>query len=174
MTCAARRATSILPPQTDQRQLLWPVDDNYSGRSIAVLTARAILLIPGGAGGSAQGLHGHGCAGQAVEANIGGRSEAGSSGGGRGHERAQRAADGRQAHCRRRPKAPRSWRTRSDPPASVWESEVVPMLVADTERALQATTVLHELRRRCPDGYEQSVLRTLQRRMADWRRGAWA
>ncbi|HVZ32413.1 MAG TPA: IS21 family transposase, partial [Polyangiaceae bacterium] len=43
------------------------------------------------------------------------------------------------------------------------------MLVADTERALQATTVLDELRRRRPDGYEQSVLRTLQRRMADWR-----
>jgi transposase len=66
-------------------------------------------------------------------------------------------------------KAPRSWRTRPDPLADVWESEVVPMLVADTERALQATTVLDELRRRCPDGYDQGVLRTLQRRMADWR-----
>jgi len=40
-------------------------------------------------------------------------------------------------------KAPRSWRTRADPLAAVWESEIVPLL----ERApgLKAVTILHEL-----------------------------
>ena len=33
-------------------------------------------------------------------------------------------------------KAPRTWRTREDPFVDVWESEVVPQLVADTEGRL--------------------------------------
>ena len=34
-------------------------------------------------------------------------------------------------------KAPRTWRTREDPFADVWQSEVVPQLVADTDARLQ-------------------------------------
>ena len=42
-------------------------------------------------------------------------------------------------------KAPRRWRTREDPFADVWQSEVVPQLVADTEGRLQAQTLFTEL-----------------------------
>ena len=42
-------------------------------------------------------------------------------------------------------KAPRTWRTREDPFANVWQSEVVPQLVADTEGRLQALTLFMEL-----------------------------
>ena len=38
-------------------------------------------------------------------------------------------------------KAPRTWWTREDPFAGVWESEVVPQLVADTEGRLQVLTL---------------------------------
>jgi hypothetical protein len=48
-------------------------------------------------------------------------------------------------------KEPRTWRTRPDPFAAVWESEIVPMLVADKASALDATTVLSELHRRQGD-----------------------
>ena len=64
----------------------------------------------------------------------------------------------------------RSWRTRPDPFATVWESEVVPLLVADTAGELEATTVIGELQRRHGDGYGPGQLRTLQRRMHEWRR----
>lgn len=64
---------------------------------------------------------------------------------------------------------PRTWRTREDPLEDVWE-EVVPLLEADTRRRLRATTVLEELRRLRPEQFEgNGVLRTLQRRMRDWR-----
>jgi hypothetical protein len=66
-------------------------------------------------------------------------------------------------------KEPRTWRTRPDPFAAVWESEIVPMLVADTGGVLDATTVLSELHRRRGDGYGPGQLRTLQRRMHEWR-----
>jgi len=66
-------------------------------------------------------------------------------------------------------KGPRAWRTRPDPFASVWESEVVPLLVADTAGELEATTVIAELRRRHDDNYGPGQLRTLQRRMHEWR-----
>ena len=37
-------------------------------------------------------------------------------------------------------KAPRQWRTREDPIAGVWASEVVPQLAADTAGRLQVLT----------------------------------
>jgi hypothetical protein len=64
---------------------------------------------------------------------------------------------------------PRGWRTRPDPFSSVWEPEVVPLLAADTGGVLEATTVIDELRRRHGDAYGQGQLRTLQRRMQEWR-----
>ncbi len=39
-------------------------------------------------------------------------------------------------------KTPRSWRTRPDPFAGVWEQEIVPLLTADDAGVLEATTVL--------------------------------
>ncbi len=66
-------------------------------------------------------------------------------------------------------KEPRSWRTRLDPFASIWDSEVVPLLAADTSNALEATTVIDELRRQHGDAYGPGQLRTLQRRMQEWR-----
>lgn len=61
----------------------------------------------------------------------------------------------------------RSWRTRPDPLADVWDAEVVPLLHADAQ--LNAVTLLEELQRRHPGQYGASMLRTLQRRLRQWR-----
>ena len=61
----------------------------------------------------------------------------------------------------------RAWRTRADPLAPVWDSEVVPLLEADG--ALNAVTLLEELQRRYPGSYGTAILRTLQRRVRRWR-----
>lgn len=66
-------------------------------------------------------------------------------------------------------KSPRTWRTRPDPFSSVWTSEVVPLLEADQEGVLEATTLLAELQRRHGDAYGAGLLRTLQRRLHEWR-----
>ena len=63
----------------------------------------------------------------------------------------------------------RGWRTRPDPFEAVWDAEVVPLLQADDESVLEATTVLAELRRRHGDAYGEGQLRTMQRRMQQWR-----
>ncbi|MBM3259790.1 MAG: IS21 family transposase [Candidatus Sericytochromatia bacterium] len=69
--------------------------------------------------------------------------------------------------ARRRP--PRAWRTREDPFDDVWDREVVPMLKADETRELQAVTVFEVLCDRYPDQFKPGQLRTLQRRIRDWR-----
>ena len=61
----------------------------------------------------------------------------------------------------------RAWRTRIDPLTTVWDSEVVPLLEYDG--ALNAVTLLEELQRRYPGDYDTTVLRTLQRRVRQWR-----
>ena len=61
----------------------------------------------------------------------------------------------------------RTWRTRSDPLGEVWQAEVVPLLQADA--ALNGMTLLEELQRRHPGRYDSGVLRTLQRRVQQWR-----
>ncbi|MDP3123394.1 MAG: IS21 family transposase [Thiobacillus sp.] len=61
----------------------------------------------------------------------------------------------------------RAWRTRTDPLTAVWDSEVVPLLESDG--ALNAVTLLEEMQRRYPGDYDTSVLRTLQRRVRQWR-----
>jgi hypothetical protein len=60
----------------------------------------------------------------------------------------------------------RWWRSRSDPLAEVWESEIVPLLAANP--GLLATTVLQYLQELHP-GRFHGVLRTLQRRIRRWR-----
>lgn len=61
----------------------------------------------------------------------------------------------------------RTWRTRQDPLAPVWDEEVVPLL--RTDPLLNAVTLLEELQRRHPGEYGDGVLRTLQRRIRQWR-----
>jgi len=62
---------------------------------------------------------------------------------------------------------PRHWRTRTDPLAEVWDAEVLPML--EGAPSLMAVTLLEELQRRHPERFDDSVLRTLQRRVGQWR-----
>ncbi len=66
-------------------------------------------------------------------------------------------------------KTQRAWRTRPDPFEEVWEDIVVPLLERDTDRRLQARSILKELRRRFPGQFPRSLTRTMQRRMRDWR-----
>jgi len=66
-------------------------------------------------------------------------------------------------------KPTRSWRTRTDPFETVWEGELVPLLTRDQDRVLDATTLLDLLVERCPAQYHAGQLRTLQRRVRDWR-----
>jgi transposase InsO family protein len=66
-------------------------------------------------------------------------------------------------------KKPRTWRTRQDPFEAAWATEVVPLLKADENSVLDATTVLELLRERHGDEYQPAHLRTLQRRMRKWR-----
>jgi hypothetical protein len=67
--------------------------------------------------------------------------------------------------CKRR----RSWRTRPDPFAADWEADLVPLLERDEAGTLEATTLLELLVERHPDRYTAQHLRTLQRRLRDWR-----
>jgi transposase InsO family protein len=80
-------------------------------------------------------------------------------------ERSARRIDGSDALPSQSP--PRSWRTRQDPLGHVWDAEVVPLLQTDAQ--LNAVTLLEELQRRHPGEYGTGVLRTLQRRMRQWR-----
>ena len=92
-------------------------------------------------------------------------------GGGRGGGRDERAG-GAQVESGPLPstaKAPRKLRTREDPFADVWQSEVVPQLVADTDGRLQVLTLFKALCRRHPGRFQPGQLRTLQRRVRDWR-----
>lgn len=66
-------------------------------------------------------------------------------------------------------RGPRAWRTRKDPFEAVWATEVVPLLEADERGVLDATTVLELLRERHPDAFERGQVRTLQRRLREWR-----
>jgi hypothetical protein len=62
---------------------------------------------------------------------------------------------------------PRDWRTRQDPLASVWNGELVPLL--EREPQLQAMTLFEYLQQKYPQQYGQSILRTLQRRVREWK-----
>jgi hypothetical protein len=66
-------------------------------------------------------------------------------------------------------KKERSWRTRNDPFEGVWETEIEPLLRRDEDRVLQATTIVELLEQRYPGRFGVGQVRTLQRRMRDWR-----
>jgi hypothetical protein len=61
----------------------------------------------------------------------------------------------------------RDWRTREDPYAEVWESEIVPML--EKEPKLRPMTIFEYLQEKYPEKYSQSKLRTLQKRVSEWK-----
>ena len=60
----------------------------------------------------------------------------------------------------------RHWRTRIDPLAAVWESELKPML--EQTPTLTAITLLEYLQTKYPEEYPDSIWRTLQRRVKTW------
>jgi hypothetical protein len=64
---------------------------------------------------------------------------------------------------------PHTWRTRQDPLGGVFESEVAPLLTEDSQGILEATRLLAELNRRHPGQFSEAQLRTLQRRVRQWR-----
>ncbi len=81
---------------------------------------------------------------------------------------AWRAGEVRPTH-ERNPKPARYWRTRIDPLAVVWPKIIV-WLDAEPDRT--ALELLHRLMRDTPGAVEAKHLRTLQRRVKDWRRAA--
>ena len=66
-----------------------------------------------------------------------------------------------------RDKSQRDWRTREDPLEAVWDAELVVLL--EREPSLTGTTLLEYLEEHYPGHYDQRVLRTLQRRVKQWR-----
>lgn len=62
---------------------------------------------------------------------------------------------------------PRGWRTREDPLAAVWESELQPLLESAPD--LTGLSLLEHLDEHYPGQYPQALLRTLQRRVKRWR-----
>ena len=63
----------------------------------------------------------------------------------------------------------RAWRTRTDPFAGVWATEIEPHLRSDEDGELLATTLMDELCRRHPEDFQPGQVRTLQRQIRRWR-----
>ncbi len=80
-------------------------------------------------------------------------------------ERSARRIDGAAMLPSQTPR--RYWRSRVDPFAAVWDSEIVPLLKGAPN--LMAITLLRKLQDDHPDGYPDGVLRTLQRHVRQWR-----
>ena len=66
-------------------------------------------------------------------------------------------------------KQERRWRTRPDPFEGVWEEEIEPLLRGDPAGRLKATTIIKWLEEHHPGRFSASQLRTLQRRLQEWR-----
>lgn len=64
-------------------------------------------------------------------------------------------------------KLPRQYRTRKDPFNGLFEKHLVPLLI--DKPGLQPITLLDVLEEKAPDQFDQSHLRTLQRRVKRWR-----
>jgi len=66
-------------------------------------------------------------------------------------------------------KKPRGWRTRKDPFEDAWDSKIVPLLEADTKAELDAKALLQVLIDHDHEHFKKGQLRTMQRRVRDWR-----
>lgn len=64
-------------------------------------------------------------------------------------------------------KRKRSWRTRIDPFAAIWESEILPLLKKNHK--LTPITLFEKLQKDHPGEYQDSKLRTFQRRVSEWK-----
>jgi hypothetical protein len=73
----------------------------------------------------------------------------------------------RKYHRTKKPRGPRTYRTRKNPFETVWE-EVVAFLAADPERTAKAA--FDGLQGRYPGTYPTGQLRTLQQHVQEWRR----
>lgn len=72
----------------------------------------------------------------------------------------------RLGHLPSQTRSPRSWRTRDDPFADVFD-ELPPLL--EVNPGLLATTLFAYLQRRYPGRFQEGQLRTLQRKLKTWR-----
>jgi hypothetical protein len=80
-------------------------------------------------------------------------------------ERSGRDIDNNK-HWTQKEKTPRAWQTRQDPFKEVWEQDVIPLL----QRGIyEATFVLEELQKKHSDKFFNSHLRSLQRKVKQWR-----
>lgn len=61
----------------------------------------------------------------------------------------------------------RGWRTRKDPFAAVWHEEIEPLLLKNHE--LTPVTLFEKMQKDHPGEYQDSKLRTLQRRVSQWK-----
>lgn len=61
----------------------------------------------------------------------------------------------------------RTWATRKNPFAEVWDSDIVPLLTKNT--ALDASFILEQLQLKYPDKYPDNQLRTLQRHVKKYK-----
>lgn len=66
-----------------------------------------------------------------------------------------------------RTQSERDWHTREDPLEAVWSTELVHLL--ENEPSLTGTTLLDYLEEHYPEHYDQRILRTLQRRVKQWK-----
>lgn len=68
-------------------------------------------------------------------------------------------------------KRDRWWRTRKDPFKDVWAQKILPMLELDEDAVLQAQTILDAVNEERAEGekFDRNKMRTLQRRIRDWR-----
>ena len=69
-------------------------------------------------------------------------------------------------------KLARAWRTRKDPFKDVWKTRIEPLLVEDKKGVLEATTILETLKKELKEDdkpFDDGQVRTLQRRIRDWR-----
>ena len=64
-------------------------------------------------------------------------------------------------------KSKRYWRTRVDPFAGVWDNEVLPLL--EKNHKLTPITLFEKLQKDHPGEYQDSKLRTFQRRVSKWK-----
>ena len=66
-------------------------------------------------------------------------------------------------------KSARTWRTREDPFEDVWKDELEPLLETDVDGKLEAKTLMQLMVDRDPERFSMGQLRTMQRRVRDWR-----
>lgn len=66
-------------------------------------------------------------------------------------------------------KKERTWRTRKDPFEGVWHTKIEPLLEADTKAELEAKTLMQLLVDDDPERFSMGQLRSMQRRLRDWR-----